>query len=396
MISLPNDTFAAASGLSLAAWTGLQVDRRVPDSGILVTLTTSALIARWLPSQNPLYDLCWSTFLPASLALLLLGLKPEKADTSVVSSIRRVAMPFAVASLGSIVGCLLSFAAAQQRLSVFDARTAVSCLVASLVGGSVNFFATAAQIPGASTSLMSALAASDLITMAFYFAGLSAALQSPMMHRWFGGNLGVEETLEVDTATTSESSLSHWRPVEGALVTALALGVVRFATVFESALSRWIPGTACAVIAALVPRIRLESIGSLGENMRCMATPLSEFFFLLLFASIGLTADLGSALQSGPACLMISSIALSTHMVVTLFGCLGLRRWFPKTQLEDVLIASNAAIGGPATAAAFCGRIKGKPRKGFTMAATFWGVFGYAIGTTLGISMFRGLGYLVG
>jgi uncharacterized membrane protein len=64
---------------------------------------------------------------------------------------------------------------------------------------------------------------------------------------------------------------------------------------------------------------------------------------------------------------------------------------------EDVLIASNAAIGGPATAAAFCGQLaESNPRKpGLTLAATVYGVVGYATGTTIGASLFRILKHLM-
>ena len=119
-----------------------------------------------------------------------------------------------------------------------------------------------------------------------------------------------------------------------------------------------------------------------------MSTILSEFYFLFLFASIGASADLSAALASGPACLFISFHALVIHLLGTLLGTLAARNKNvdPKMQLEDVLVASNAAIGGPATAAAFCGRLVGPRQRALTYAATVWGVFGYAIGTTLGIA----------
>ena len=53
-----------------------------------------------------------------------------------------------------------------------------------------------------------------------------------------------------------------------------------------------------------------------------------------------------------------------------------------RLQLRHVLVASNAAIGGPATAAAFAGQQK----TGLTLAATLWGVVGYGVGTNLGIA----------
>ena len=152
--------------------------------------------------------------------------------------------------------------------------------------------------------------------------------------------------------------------------------------------------------------------------MQDIALPLSEVMFHLLFASIGTSANLRQALQSGPACLAFSSLSLAIHIIITFGGCRIIRDWTwynnhtgktrnrpsrlaasvepPRMELEDVLIASNAAIGGPATAAAFCSQMNDKNNlrrlRGRTMAATFWGVFGYGIGTTIGIAMYRLIG----
>ena len=54
----------------------------------------------------------------------------------------------------------------------------------------------------------------------------------------------------------------------------------------------------------------------------------------------------------------------------------------------------NAAIGGPATAAAFCGQMRPDLGKlqGRTISATVWGVVGYAIGTIVGVSMMYRIG----
>ena len=63
-----------------------------------------------------------------------------------------------------------------------------------------------------------------------------------------------------------------------------------------------------------------------------------------------------------------------------------------RLRLANVLTASNAAIGGPATAAAFGGQVTGigtGEKRGLTVAATVWGVVGYAIGTTIGVALYR-------
>jgi len=72
-------------------------------------------------------------------------------------------------------------------------------------------------------------------------------------------------------------------------------------------------------------------------------------------------------------------------MIILFVIGIPLKRFF---LLQHMLIASNAAIGGPATAAVFAGN---SCRLGpeYVIAATFWGVFGYAIGTPIGVRIFR-------
>lgn len=70
-------SLAASACLALigSSCVGLQMDKLVPSSGILATLVTAAMLSNLglVPSSHYIYDLCWTTFLPASLALLLLA-----------------------------------------------------------------------------------------------------------------------------------------------------------------------------------------------------------------------------------------------------------------------------------------------------------------------------------
>ena len=52
-------------------------------------------------------------------------------------------------------------------------------------------------------------------------------------------------------------------------------------------------------------------------------------------------------------------------------------------------MASNAAIGGPATAATFAGQLAGSRKEELAIAGTFWGVVGYGFGTTIGFLLYR-------
>ena len=251
---------------------------------------------------------------------------------------------------------------------------------------------------------MSSMAAADLLVMAVYFAGLSVALRSSFLASLFQGKdkLTKEETHatfqdESDAGTTSEAT----ETTQGFVLKVQAIGcvsvlgllIVQASVAFEKLMAPILPGTACAAIAGLAPLVQrtlLNRRNSLAREMQTLARLLSEFCLQLLFASIGTSAKLGEALLRGPACLCFSLLALGVHITAAFAGSLLAKRWFRlPLVLEDVLVASNAAIGGPATAAAFAGRIKSSRQRGLTMAGTVWGVVGYAVGTTIGVALYK-------
>ena len=401
---------SAAAGLTISSLLGFGMDKFIPNIGILMTLVSAAVLSNLnlVPPTHALYDVAWTTFLPASLALLLLSegsssssprVENSSKDTRrlVAQTIQRVALPFAIGSIGSLVGCVGSFLVCRRYptlwLSPADAAVAGGCLSASYIGGSVNFFATARIMGNISPTLLGALAASDLLVMAIYFAILTASLQSPRLQSLFlvpppPPHPNAHQPIEAEPIK-KDSSVGQ-TVLAAVLVSSLSLVVVKIANKVESLLARVVPGMACAVIALLSTQLRrLGGGGRLWKRMQQVAEPLSEVCFQLLFAAIGTSANLGQALLSGPACLWFSLFGILWHIAIVFGGSLPFRKLL---RFEDVLVASNAAIGGPATAAAFASKI---PIVGMTLAATVWGVVGYATGTWIGVTVTKFLQRLV-
>ena len=130
-IAIPNDTIAAASTILLSSSVGFASDRikQLKDSGIIITLLMAIMLSNLnvfglsVPVSHPIYDLCWSHFLPASLALILISSSSESIFRSKSKSVFRgkqqhalttkeqivaVGIPFIIGSIGSILGCLFS------------------------------------------------------------------------------------------------------------------------------------------------------------------------------------------------------------------------------------------------------------------------------------------------
>jgi uncharacterized membrane protein len=408
----------------------MQISRIFPSGGILGTLVSAAmagnLFRQWVPAIHPLYDICFTLFLPGSLALLLLAYQPPVSLTtsdiesdkqrpaakgnSIAACVRRVAAPFVIASLASLMGCLLSY-----RLSLLFqffgngarateiARAAAACMSASYVGGTVNYMATARLIK-APADLLGSLVTADLFTMAIYFSFLSWSLDWPWLLNKFRNDHGSTTAMSSaepgeHRSSSSQSQATNLRYIMLASFPLLlaTFGIVQLANRFEDAVGRLVPGTACAAISVVAPVLNsLVMNRKWWKPFSASATVWSDFFFMSFFASIGIAANLSSALSMGPACLLFSAIALSVHVLLTIIGSIAWKRLgaCDSLELEDVWIASNAAIGGPATAAAFCGRMRRDLGKlqGRTISATVWGVVGYAIGTVVGLGMYTLVG----
>ncbi len=425
---------------------GMQISRIFPSGGILGTLVSAAFFGnvctKWVPNVHPLYDLCFTLFLPGSLTLLLLAYRPPRSNNdpdnskekspekpksnpqnSISACIRRIAVPFLITSVASLLGCWLSYWCSvtfgwYQNTEL--ARITTGCMSASYVGGSVNFMSTA-RIVGAPADLLGSLVTADLFTMAIYFSFLSSSLDWEWLVSKFAsktteqtnadttvetnGSLQNKDGLESTNEADSPSSMKSFTLTSVPLLLS-TFYIVQLANRAEKLLGRFVPGSACALIALVAPLLNsLVQAKDFWDPFSKSATIWSDFFFLSFFASIGVAANLSSALSMGPTCLLFSTIALMVHVLGTVFGCLLWKKVMamvfrsrrkgastPSLDLEDVWIASNAAIGGPATAAAFCGCMKKRdPGKlqGRTISATVWGVVGYAIGTIVGVSMYR-------
>ena len=96
----------------------------------------------------------------------------------------------------------------------------------------------------------------------------------------------------------------------------------------------------------------------------------------LFFASCGASGNLLSVLKNSPLYLVFSTVQILTHFIVVLIA----GRIF-NIDARKGLVASNACVGGPTTAAGFA------EAKGWTDLAVpglMVGIVGYSCGTFIG------------
>ncbi len=223
----------------------------------------------------------------------------------------------------------------------------------------------------------------------------------------------------------------------------VAWTIVEVSNILETYTSSFIPGMQCAFVALFGSIVNhfinhLSSSSSSSRQQRksnngngvvvrffsqfksdvCKFAPsLSDYCFYLLFATIGTSANLKKALTYGLPCIIFASMSLIIHIFTIFLGSsiitivldyitkrTNFLKFIPlvnKLQkllsrllplsCEEICIASNAAIGGASTAAALAGKTKIVNRNGLVIAATFWGILGYAVSTTIGVWLSKSL-----
>jgi uncharacterized membrane protein len=354
---------AAASALAAQLEERTTLGRRVSAPLLAMTLAGVAAAALPVPAAGvaAACAVVWARVLPLAIALSLLT-----TDLRRLAHSREALSAFTCAVLGTVVGTLVAFAAAGAALGPHAWRLA-ACLCASYTGGSLNFGATAA-ITGLSAAqegraLTVAAMALDNIAMAI-FLGVLMALPA--------------QQEDVAAAATHAAAEESDRVSVGSAVAAAVAAACCICAADALALQLRCPAASLA-LAALLASLAATAAACAGVRPArafAGADAAARALLLLFFAALGAGTDARAALALGAPAAAFIALQLSTHLAVTL--SLGAALHLPRRTL---LIASNAAVGGPATAAAMAAARGWREQSG---NAVLLGTVGYLIGTGVG------------
>lgn len=369
----PDQTWALWAVVLGAAAFGLWAERtrwgaRLSGAvlSILATFTLSNLGV--IPVEAPVYDVVWSYLVPLAIPLLLF-----RADLRrIVRESGPTLLAFAAGAAGTVLGTVIAFALVPLGAEGWK-LAGIFC--ATYVGGSMNYAAAAEAVGLRAGDLLTAGVAADNLIMTLYFLVLFTLPSVAFLRRRFPRREGIEAG-----AGETVAPESAWR-IEGVtllgLSTSLAISAGLCAVGYAlAALTGW-SGSGILLITALTVALatllpgRMSKLGGADQ----MGALLMQIFF----AVIGASANIGVVLRAGPVLFLFAAIILTVHLIVLLAAGRLLR-----LDLAEIVIASNANIGGPTTAAAMA---ISRRWQALVLPAILCGTLGYAVATFVGVAV---------
>lgn len=359
-------------------------------SGAVIALIFALVLVNTniIPPHAELYDdIVWGYVVPIAIPLLLL-------QTNIVKIWRetgRLLVIFLIGAAGTICGALIGCVFLGSAIDGLPKVAAM--MTGSYIGGGVNFTALADAFKVSGTLVSSTIVA-DNLNMAIYFLILLAIAGNAFFRRIYTHPLidAVEKNGESDEGKTLAAQYWGRKDIslrDIAMCVTYAVVVVTVSKFIGATLgtvispdANWFTKMCNTFLGSQYVWITLISMifATFFEKQASSmngAQEIGTFFIYMFFFVIGVPASIMEILTNAPLLFVFCLIMVVVNMLFCLIG--GKMLGFA---LEDILIASNANIGGPTTAA---GMAISQGWNALVGPAMLVGTLGYVIGTYLGI-----------
>ncbi|KAH0937831.1 hypothetical protein HID58_005292 [Brassica napus] len=298
-----------------------------------------------ISSDSPAFAIVLNFLLPLAVPLLLF-----RADLR----------------LATTVGTALAYYLVPMRALGPDSWKIAAALMGRHIGGAVNYVAIANALE-VSPSVLAAGLAADNVICAVYFTSLFAI-----------GSKIPAETLPPPTSDAETSKGSETENKIPVLLIATGIAVSLAICKVGALLTKHfgVSGGSLPAITAVVVVLATvfpSQFGRLAPSGEAMALILMQVFFTV----IGASGNIWSVINTAPSIFLFALVQIGTHLAVIL----GVGKLL-NVELRLLLLASNANVGGPTTAA---GMATAKGWNSLIVPGILAGIFGISIATFIGI-----------
>lgn len=356
-------------------------------SGAIIALIGALIFSnlKVIPTESVVYDQVWSYVVPLAITLLLY----QCNITKIWKESGKMLVLFLVSSIGTMLGSTLGFLLLNKHIP--ELAQIAGMMTGSYIGGGANFaaMASAFEIPG---DLVSAAVVSDNLLMALYFFVLISIPSIALFRKKFK-HPHIDEVEKIGVKEGETAASSYWKSKEVSLkdigfcigsafiIVAVSVSLAEFlssiiptSNAFLKILNTLLGNQYLIIttVTMLCATLKSDFFGNLGG-----AQEIGTFLIYLFFVVIGVPASISSIINNSPLLLVFCLIVVLINMLVTF----GVAKLF-KFNLEEAILASNACIGGPTTAAAMA---VSKSWSKLIAPIILIGTLGYVIGNYCGI-----------
>ena len=370
----PDDTWSLLMVMCVAVAISIYLEQKYmwasKISGAIIALLFALVLSNLsiIPTACTLYDdIIWGFAVPMGIPLLMLQCNMKK----IWKETGRIMIIFCIGSAGTVAGV-------------------AAMMTGSYIGGGVNFAALATEFNVG--EIKAAATVADNLLMALYFFALIFIAGMKFFQKHYA-HPHIDAVKVSDLKDAQTQAAAYWNRKEISLKdiamnVAYCVVVVFLAKLIASGISAVIPTTntllsilntffgsqyvwitTIAMFAATVGEKQVENLSGSQE--------IGTYFIYLFLFVIGVPASIVKIITETPLLLVFTGIMVLTNMLFCfVFGKL------LHFDLEDIILASNANIGGPTTAAGMA------ISQGWTKLVgpvMLIGTFGYVIGTYLGV-----------
>ena len=341
-----------------------------------------------IPAASSVYDVIGGYILPASIPLLLLKCDIRKIGRES----GRLLIAFLIGSAATTCGAILSYVIFHKYIPELSGLA--GAFTGTYTGGSANFAAIVSSFDVSPTMQSAALVADNLLGTIY----LCVLLAIPSI-AFFRKHYAHPYIDKVELNNSGEEGMTlaaaYWKPKEISLKDIIYALAVAFVIVCLSE-------NLAALLENIIPmsNVILELLNTLLSNTWVWLATLTMLFataapgfvsningaqelgtlaIYLFFFTIGAPSSFVEIVKNAPLLFLFAGLIIIVNLVL----CFAIGKVL-HLNLEEILIASNANIGGPSTA---CAMAISKGWGELIGPGILVGTLGYVVGTYLGITI---------